>query len=165
MSIRKEIGKALNALAHANAGEMLSYDEKLAVLGAGGRRRAVAVSATAACSPASVDYVIDTCRRVDAELVVLVRADEAIPAEVEQCRLRLAAADVIHRIVPLEGEWVPAVSRYLREHGEILFMILHSADGELHAQPSRARSATGAERGDASPVPVPVVVVEPLPGG
>lgn len=174
MALTATLKKMLNALAHADAGEFMSSREKENLLGANTTQISeaqtiaeIAVETTASSSnsrrvalytgselPAEVmDYVIETCTRMQHDLTVLTLESEQTAKSVLQPHIAsLKAAGINMKLATLgSGAPVPQLSRYLRGHSEVAFLACKDT-GYL------GRSyLTGTARKDALPVPVVVV--------
>jgi hypothetical protein len=163
--------KMLDALAYADAGEYLSRREKGRVLArntntvpiaphvpepsrvrAASSARRVALYVGSELPPEVMEYVIDTCSRLQHELTVLTFESESMAqAMVKPYQQALDASGVDMELVTLSGEPLSGLNRYLRSHPEVAFLACKDS-GYL------GRSyLKGTQRKNALPVPVVVV--------
>lgn len=165
--------RMLDALAHADAGEYLTPRQKAAVLNPlPGHPQPVAVSVpeVAAAAPAAprqqvalymgselssdmMNYVIQTCARLQHGLTVLTfQAEDDANALLAPYKEALLSAGIAMQLVVLTGEPIAGLIRHLRRHSEIAFLACNET-GYL------GRSVlNGSQR--TSALPVPVVLVE-----
>jgi hypothetical protein len=161
----------LDALAFADAGEYLSRREKARVLG---QNKNPAAIAPATPEPATLrarntarrvalylgselpsevmEYVIQTCSRLQHELTVLTfESENTGRALLEPHKQALAAAGVEMEIVTLSGDPMSGLRRYLRGHPEVAFLACKEAGylGRSYLNGAQGKNA----------LPVPVVVV------
>lgn len=160
MTLRKKIGRAMDALSLANAGEMLTYRDKHRIieehldLPDRMEARAIAVSLESGLGGRMLDYLIDACQRLKADLVVFADAGNAqAESELSRSDERLQAAGISYRLVQLSGDWGRAVSRYVGAHREILFLALSALD-------SKGQSVLGQHRHLHPQIPVPLVMID-----
>lgn len=172
MTLLKRISKALESLAYADAGELLPFEEKCRILGVDPpddyrryvpcyevRPPKIAVNLGPELSLGVVDYAIATARDITADLALLRYPSGAAPAVVEPLLSRVRDSGLQYQIEDLKGPWVDAVAQFLRQHREVSFLVLGSAD--IHHE-------TASDRGRKPHFPVPLVVVgekTPLPQG
>jgi hypothetical protein len=171
MSLRRHIQQAWNSLSYADAGEMLTRREKHRLLGKAelsvlhpgpaaerGQRRAVAIQVGETLTTRVLDYAIETCERLRAELVLLAHGRSDIQDDaVESSTHRVRAAGIHSHVVRLNGEWDQAVTRYVRAHHEIIFLILNALDVNSHALLGKRQ----ARKRHSFPVPLVVVGENP----
>ncbi len=161
----------LDALAFAHAGEYLSGREKARVLAqksgeiekapaapkrvkerAASKARRVALYLGSELPPAVMDYVIQTCSRLQHELTVLTFESENTARALMEPHLQaLDAAGVEMDLVTLSGEPMAGLRRYLRSHPEVAFLACKDAGylGRSYLNGTQGKNA----------LPVPVVVV------
>jgi hypothetical protein len=161
----------LDALAFAHAGELLSGREKTRVLsrnsgaikiapaapkplkaGAASKARRVALYLGSELPPEVMDYVIQTCSRLQHELTVLTfESENTGRALLDPHQQALDAAGVEMELVTLSGEPIPGLRRYLRSHPEVAFLACKDVGylGRSYLNGSQGKNA----------LPVPVVVV------
>lgn len=161
----------LNALAHEDAGEFLTPCQKTAVLSQGvspspcqrveptvqqpapvGRRR-VALFTGRELPKDVMEYMTETCVRTQHDLTVLTFETESTAEDMLQpYQGELAAAGVDVKLVPLGGNTLSQLARYLGNHPEIAFLACKES-GYL------GRSyLTGNQRKNEMPIPVVVIV-------
>ena len=171
MSLRRHIQMAWNALSYADAGEMLTQKDKRRLLGKAElfdqshshtaervRRKAVAVQVGDTLPGRVLDYAIETCDRLRAELVLVThRPDGSQEDTVASATQRIRAAGIHTRTVSLTGEWGQALIRYVRAHHEIIFVILSALDADRNALLTQRRPRKRHN------FPVPLVVVDESP--
>jgi hypothetical protein len=162
---------AWNSLSYADAGEMLTHREKRRLLGKAGlfdqkhghtaermQTRAVAVQVGESLTRRVLDYAIETCDRLRAELVLLTHGPGAIHEHaVANATQRIREAGIHTRVVRLTGEWDQALTRYVRAHHEIIFVILNALDANSHALLAQRHTRKRHN------FPVPLVVVDENP--
>ena len=161
----------LDALAFAHAGEYLTRREKARVLGrnsgvierapfipepvklrSGSAARRVALYMGSELPPEVMDYVIQTCARLQHALtVVTFQSENTGRALLDPHRQALEAAGVEMELVTLSGEPMSGLQRYLRSHPEIAFLACKDAGylGRSYLKGTKGKNA----------LPVPVVVV------
>ena len=161
----------LDALAFADAGEYLTRREKSRVLGqksgvierapfipepvkvrSGSTARRVALYLGSELPPEVLDYVIQTCARLQHALtVVTFQSENTAQALLDPHQQALEAAGVEMELVTLSGEPMSGLQRYLRSHPEIAFLACKDAGylGRSYLNGTKAKNA----------LPVPVVVV------
>jgi len=161
----------LDALAFADAGEYLTRREKSRVLGqnSGAVERApfipepakmpsrstarrVALYLGSELPPEVLDYVIQTCARLQHALtVVTFQSENTARALLDPHRQALEAAGVEMELVTLSGEPMSGLQRYLRSHPEIAFLACKDTGylGRTYLNGTKGKNA----------MPVPVVVV------
>lgn len=162
--------RMLNALACADAGEYLSLHQKIGYLneksGAGNAYQAPAAMPPQATRerqqvalylgselPAEImHYAVQTCGRLKHGLTVLTfQSDSTARALLNPYANELADAQIAMKIVPLTGDPVSGLARYLRRHAEVAFLVCKET-GYL------GRSfLNGTQRQDVLPVPVVLV--------
>ncbi len=171
MSLRRHIQMAWNSLSYADAGEMLTQKEKHRLLGKAElfdqshshtaervRTRAVAVQVGDTLTRRVLDYAIETCDRLRAELVLLTHGPDGFQEDaVASATHRIRAAGIHTRVVSLTGEWDQALTRYVRAHHEIIFVILNARDANGNALLAQRRPRKRHN------FPVPLVVVDESP--
>lgn len=161
--LTKQIKQALAALAHADAGEMLGRRDKADTLQAApapapaptqARRGAVALSVGRVLAARNLDYAIEACQRMDAELVVLAASRDAAYLLLTPHRRRLAQLGLPCRIEQVDAPLRASLLRLLRDHAQIMFLVCGGFDDPAQCllQP-RARSFGRAA------APVPIVVL------
>jgi len=161
----------LDALAFAHAGEYLSGREKSRILSqrsgtiekapatpeparvpASSSARRVALYLGSELPPEVMDYVIQTCSRLQHELTVLTfQSENTGRALMAPHRQALDAAGVDMELVTLSGESVSGLRRYLRGHPEVAFLACKDAGYLGHGYLNGTQSENA--------LPVPVVVV------
>ena len=160
----------LDALAFAHAGDNLSLKQKSQVLAKStytidkvpssaqinqtrsrSTARRVALYLGSELPVEVIDYVVSTCASLKHELTVLTFQSESAGMELLEPHMEaLAEAGVKMELVPLTGDPLAGLARYLRGHSEIAFLTCKDS-GYL------GRSyLKGMQRKD---LPVPVVVV------
>lgn len=172
-----KLKRLLDALALADAGEMLLPREKDRVLNRAGRdatptpplpdlthtcdlaapRRSVVLGVGQSLPLLTLDYALGACNRLDASLLLLC-ADAVLATRLlELHRARLDARGVACQIVALRGEPTRAVLEYLQDHTGVLFAITSGHD------PVAALTQPAGKIPHRNP-PVPIVVVsDPSP--
>ena len=168
------IKRMLNALASADAGEYLSLHQKIDYLnqksGTGNalqadtlvpvptqatrERQQVALYMGSELPAEMMHYVVQTCGRLKHGLTVLTfQSDSTARALLSPYADELADAKIAMTIVPLTGEPVSGLARYLRRHPEVAFLVCKEI-GYL------GRSfLNGTQRQDILPVPVVLVAI------
>lgn len=165
MKLTQDIQRMLNALAHANAGEYLTRQQKDRVLSGS----AVPVAQPGPSTPAAtgplvglylgselpadvMQYVIQTCGRLRHGLRVLTfQSENEAEALLAPHREALAVAGIRTELSLLAGEPPAALVHALRKRPDVAFLICNET-GYL------GRSLlTGSVRRDAIPVPVVLV--------
>ncbi len=168
--LTEELKRMLNALAFADAAEYLTPRQKTAYLNrksaadnivqadttvqtqATRERRQVALYMGSELPADMMHYVVQTCGRLKHGLTVLTfQSDSTARALLSPYADELADAEIAMRIVPLTGDPVSGLSRYLRRHPEVAFLACKET-GYL------GRSfLNGTQRQDILPVPVVLV--------
>jgi hypothetical protein len=166
----QDIKTALDALAHADLGELKPQEQKAELLNAlppatalqqkmAGRRvarsRQVVLAIEGRLPPAAMQYAVNTCQRVDADLDLLCTvsqavAEKAIVPYVDMLR----AADIAWRIAVRNGPLPQAITNYTRTQPGTL-LVVAGADTELHARTAQG----GPSRSAAWRLDFPLVVV------
>ncbi len=166
--ITDELRRALQALAFAESGEMLSTREKSLHLSGERERPPVGqrispnrreiVLSLGACLPEGVmRYVIGTCSRMEAELAVLSRGARAgVNALLQPYRGALREAGIPWRVVALAGGGRGAWDGYLRANPQVLFMVSAGEDDPLRTL------VGGSGRARRTVLPVPLVMIGDL---
>lgn len=170
--LTEALKKMLNALAVADAGEYLTSTQKnqylfqargitppittsvleqvdnTAAEGARARRR-IALYMGMELRADMMDYVIQTCTRLDHDLTVLsIESNQAVCGMLDPFRDALKAEGIDLRVHYLTGDPIRGLGRYLRGHPEIAFLACKDT-GYL------GRSILkGTQRQNALPVPV-----------
>jgi hypothetical protein len=161
----------LDALAFADAGEYLTRREKSRVLGqksgvierapfipepvkprSGSTARRVALYVGSELPPEVMDYVIQTCARLEHALTILTfQSGNTARALLDPHRQALEATGVEMELVTLSGDPMSGLQRYLRSHPEIAFLACKDAGylGRSYLNGAKGKNA----------LPVPVVVV------
>lgn len=164
-----DIKRMLNALAFADAGEFLTLPQKDRFLKPGVEVKTtpvIAVQAEQASRPRQqvalymgselpadiMQYVVQTCARLKHGLTVLTfQPDSTANALLAPYADELKSEGIAMQVVPLSGEPVSGLARYLRRHPEVAFLACNET-GYL------GRSfLNGSQRQDALPVPVVLV--------
>jgi len=168
MTLRKQIRRAWNSLSCAHAGEMLTPRQKGRLLRAeaiheqhlaheprSAHNQTVALHVGDQLTTRMVDYAIETCQRLNADLILLAHGNSDIHnGALEKSAHQISMAGIHPRIVKLSGEWKQAVSRYIRTHHEIIFLVLSAQD--LNSQALLGQGGTHKRH----PFPVPLVMVD-----
>ena len=170
--LSENLKQMLDALAYAHAGEYLTQREKTRILAQasgeitqvpavaepvakrkGSTARRIALYLGNELPPEVMDYVIQTCARVQHELTILTfETENCARALLEPHQEALEAAGVDMKLELLSSEQpIPGLKRYLRSHPEIAFLACKDT-GYL------GRSYLSGTRNQNS-LPVPVVVV------
>jgi hypothetical protein len=178
----------LDALACAHAGEYLSAREKARVLahkpdaintqpagtepvegcaeparvGSNSNARRIALYAGSELSSEVMDYVIDTCSRMQHELTVLTfQSESSGQILLDPYRKALEAAGVNMQLESLTGEPLAGLRRYLRSHPEVAFLACRDAGylGRSYLYGSQS------QRKNTLPVPVVVITTATEGGG
>lgn len=169
--LTNEIKRMLNALAFANAGEHLTLRQKSSHLNAStgaaiaaatpapaqpatGRRQQVALYMGSELPEDMMQYVLQTCSRLNHGLTVLTfQSESSAQALLSPYSDAFAAAGITVKQVQLSGDPVAGLARYLSRHPEVAFLACNET-GYL------GRSfLNGTQRQDV--LPVPVVMVAP----
>lgn len=172
VKLTKVIKRMLNALASADAGEFLTMHQKTAYLNqnptagnvvqadnaaplstqATRERQQVALYMGSELPAEIMHYVLQTCGRLKHGLTVLTfQSDSTAHALLSRYADELGAAQIAIKIVPLTGDPVSGLARYLRRHSEVAFLVCKET-GYL------GRSfLNGTQRQDILPVPVVLV--------
>ena len=164
--LTENIKRMLNALAYANAGENLSAREKaiylskpepvIAVMAepvvAGSAQKQVALYMGSELSADVMNYVMQTCARLNHGLTVLTFQPEFhAQALLSPHKEALAAAGITLRLEILAGDPLNGLARYLRRHPAVAFLACNESGflgrGLLN----------GTQRQDVLPVPVVLV--------
>jgi hypothetical protein len=160
----------LNGLAHQDAGEFLTPREKTARLSKGPAlseaqmvreepvkpaevsRRRVALFMGRELKADVVEYVKETCARLEHDLTVLTFESEAVgQALLNPYRESMNAAGIDTKLVALSGNTINQLVRYLNQHPEIAFLTCKES-GYL----GRSYLANNQKKNE---LPVPVVVI------
>jgi len=150
--MRKLLQKALEALAYADAGEMLPFEDKCRVLevdppedypryvfGRPWRQRSkVALNLGRHVDPATVDYASAAARQLDADLILLRHPAGAAPEDVDPLLARLNASRTPYQLEDLSGGWADSVRRFLKRHREVSLVVLNPGDLNDPSLASRA---------------------------
>ncbi len=147
-SLWKQITRAADALAYADAGELLPLTEKEAVLGVPpppppvprpegpkARRQRVALVAEKGIGVAALRYALDVCERLDADLEVLTAG--ALPDVGRRVELVRQHRDVSYRVVRFGEHFLTQVARYAWNTGGLLFLVATAEDGLAERVASR----------------------------
>lgn len=168
--LTEELKRMLNALAFADAAEYLTPRQKTAYLNRKSaadniaqadttvqtqvtrERRQVALYMGSELPADMMHYVVQTCGRLKHGLTVLTfQSDSTARALLSPYADELADAGIAMKIVPLTGDPVSGLARYLRRHPEVAFLACKET-GYL------GRSfLNGTQRQDILPVPVVLV--------
>ncbi len=161
----------LDALAHENAGEYLTPSQKTTILAKGsnittsqqveptvpapavaGRRR-VALFTGRELPESVMEYVTQTCARLQHDLTVLTfESDGTAQLILNPYRDELARAGIDVNLVTLSGNTLSQLARYLDSHPEIAFLACKESGYLGHSY------LTGNQRKNEMPVPVVVIV-------
>ena len=174
VKLTEVIKRMLNALACADAGEYLSLHQKIDYLnqksGTGNalqadtpmpvptqatrQRQQVALYMGSELPAEMMHYVVETCGRLKHGLTVLTfQSDSTARALLSPYADELADAEIALKIVPLTGDPVSGLARYLRRHPVVAFLVCKET-GYL------GRSfLNGTQRQDILPVPVVLVAI------
>ncbi|MFO7542851.1 MAG: hypothetical protein R6W97_08615 [Thiobacillus sp.] len=169
--LTNEIKRMLNALAYANAGENLTLRQKAGHLNkssgaaieaaapapaqpATGRRQQVALYMGSELPEDMMQYVLQTCARLNHGLTVLTfQSESSARALLSPYMDAFESAGISMKQVQLSGDPVSGLARYLSRHSEVAFLACNET-GYL------GRSfLNGTQRQDV--LPVPVVMVAP----
>ena len=178
--LTENLKQMLDALAHAHAGEYLTQREKTriltqapgsielvpppaepAVVNKGSTARRIALYLGNDLPAEVMDYVIQTCARVQHELTVLTFESESCARALLEPHLKaLEAAGVDMKLEVLSSEQpIAGLKRYLRSHPEVAFLACKDT-GYL------GRSyLSGTRNQNSLPVPVVVVTTQAQAGG
>lgn len=165
MSLRQQIKQAWNALAYADACELLPFEEKCRLLGVEpppdqpryppSRARAkVAVNLGTGCNPALIRHAVGMASQLGAELVLLTHADGPTLESLNESLACLRDSGLGYRVETLRGPWADAMANYLCRHGEVSFLLITPQDLNY---PQDKRQPNPVRR---RPFPVPLVLVE-----
>lgn len=166
--LKQNMKHAINALASANAGEMLGRRAKQRHFIAQGttqaqpqatpettmtpKRKQVALWLQEMPSKAVLSYALSTCQRMDMDLVIIhsgnLRAQSLLASHGEA----MEATDVMIDIQALDNAEEATLFNYVKRNSRIAFLVLGSADSLMKPQGSAGK------RPIAMP-PVPIVVV------
>lgn len=147
MKLTEQIKQALSALAHAEAGEMLSRREKLQTLipdssaqaqsediyKTSGTRKMVALSLGSDPANAAVRYAVSVCHRMGADLSVLCDSTRAAASVLARYQDAFAAANITCRTVGISGNRERAIKQYLQAHSELIFVVSSGSDDPVQA--------------------------------
>lgn len=164
--LTENIKRMLNALAYANAGENLSAREKMIYLSssepavamlaepfvAGSAQKQVALYMGSELSADVMNYVMQTCARLNHGLTVLTFQPEFhAQALLKPYAEALESAGITLKLETLAGDPLNGLSRYLRRHPAVAFLACNESGflgrGLLN----------GTQRQDVLPVPVVLV--------
>ena len=173
--LSEALKQMLDALAYAHAGEYLTQREKLRILAQksgsidtvpvkpepemdmGSNARRVALYLGSELPPEVMDYVIQTCARLQHELTVLTfETENTARALLESHGKALEEARVGMKLELLSSseQPIPGLSRYLRSHPEIAFLACKDSGYLGHSY------LNGAQQQNSLPVPVVVVTTQ-----
>lgn len=160
----------LDGLAHQDAGEFLTPSQKTAEFARGNRirpeqqlvepepepavetRRRIALFMGSELAADVMDYIIQTCSRMQHDLTVLTfESEQVAQALLAPYNDSLDAAGIDTRVVSLGGNSVAQLARYLGNHSEIAFLACRES-GYL----GRSYVSGHSNRQE---MPVPVVVI------
>lgn len=163
------IKRMLSALAFADAGEYLTLPQKDRLLKQGTNVEITPATPAERSQPARarqqvalymgselpadiMQYVVQTCARLKHGLTVLTfQPDSTAHALLDPYADTLKSEGIAMQVIPLSGEPVSGLARYLRRHPEVAFLACNET-GYL------GRSfLNGSQRQDALPVPVVLV--------
>lgn len=170
IKLTQELKRMLNALAFADAGELLTLRQKTnylsqkpgaddaiqaatpAPIQSKGERQQVALYMGSELPADMMHYVVQTCGRLKHGLTVLTfQSDSAARALLSPYADELAEAGISMKTVLLTGDPVSGLASYLRRHPEVAFLACKET-GYL------GRSfLNGTQRQDVLPVPVVLV--------
>lgn len=170
-TLTKALKTMLDALAYADAGEYMTPSQKTEFLNRGSRptkaqtvkptveqpaaqpRRRVALFMGSELPSHVMEYIIQTCVRLQHDLTVLTfESDSTARDLLKPHEGALKAAGIDMQLAVLTGNSMPQLARYLRSHPEIAFLACKET-GYL------GRSyLMGTQQKNALPVPVVVVV-------
>lgn len=142
MKLSEQIKQALSALAHAEAGEMLSRREKLRTLSpdspaqlaseglrnTSNPRKLVALSLGSNTSSTAVQYAISVCQRMGADLSLLCSSARVAETIMPLHQDAISAASIACRRVVISGNPARAIKQYLQTHPQVMFIISSSSD-------------------------------------
>lgn len=161
----------LNALAFADAGENLSLKQKDSVLGqipgwienarsgvslngnTASKRRRVALFLGSDLPNEVMSYLVETCVNMQHNLIVLTFQTEKTARKLlKPYTQELTSAGVNMRLVHLNGEPMPTLTKFLKGHPEIAFLACKDTGylGSKHFQDKQGKNN----------LPIPVVVIE-----
>lgn len=178
MSWRSVVKRSMEGLAHAHAGEMLPWEEKCRLLGVepsgaelveplcrtsplGRSNRRVALLVDASLAGHLIDYVIYTCRCLEAGLTLLTSAPlQAMEPMLRPYLARLAEAGITPQLAQMESAATGGLVAYLHYHQDVIFVVVGSQNQVCRPWYESARSRSRWR------LSVPLVVVDeesPLP--
>jgi hypothetical protein len=165
------VKQMLDGLAHQDAGEFLTPSQKMAEFARGAKitptqqvveaepvpvvesRRRIALFIGSDLSADVMEYITQTCTRMQHDLTVLSFESEHVAQELlAPYREALDAAGIDIRLVTLGGNTISQLARYLANHPEISFLACKES-GYLGSS-----YVTGYQRKNEMPVPVVVIV-------
>ena len=172
MSVLTEaLKQMLDGLAHQDAGELLTPSQKTAEFARGSKikptqvvvetepapvvesRRRIALFAGSGLSPDVMEYITQTCTRMQHDLTVLSFESEHVAQELlAPYREALDAAGIDTRLITLGGNTISQLARYLENHPEISFLACKDS-GYLGSS-----YMTGHQKKNGIPVPVVIIV-------
>ncbi len=162
MTIVEQIKQAIDALAYADAGEPLGPRAMYAALNPGhatsplspkpyAGRKLVALGVGDSLPAEVMSYIIGTCRRMDADLLLITEDATRVRALLAPYLSDLEGIQCLAEEVP--GASRRAVVRVLQQNSNVLFAVTGTQDDPVHA-------LLKAKRGLLEPkTPVPVVMV------
>jgi nucleotide-binding universal stress UspA family protein len=167
MKLTEQLKKALSALAYAEMGEMLSAREKWQTVapassvrmpGAGlgqavSPRKLVVLSLGSDPSHAAVQYAVNVCQRMSADLSVLCTSARVSELVLASHQAALSAANITFRTVAISGKPERAIKQYLQAHPQVMFIVAGSSD-----DPVQTLIGNGRWDRSVNAVSVPVVV-------
>lgn len=174
--LTEQLKNALDAMAFADFGEMLSPSDKGRVLAgvpldpalrtpprtapAPKPARQIVLSLGETLHTAVMDYVVGVCQRMDAELVILSSNADSAADLLATHGEQLAAAHIAARSHLLSGNTAHAVNQYLHTHPQVLFVVSGGMDDPVHQLMVAGKHG---QRHAAAPVPIVVVAQDHAP--
>lgn len=169
--LTEALKQMLDGLAHQDAGEFLTPSQKTAEFFRGtnikptqrvvepapapvvASRRRIALFTGSDLSPDVMEYITQTCTRLQHDLTVLSFESEHVAQELlAPYREVLDVAGIDIRLVTLGGNSISQLARYLENHPEIYFLACKES-GYLGSS-----YVTGNQKKNGMPVPVVVIV-------
>lgn len=169
--LTEALKQMLDGLAHQDAGELLTPSQKTAEFARGSKikpaqvvvetepapvvenRRRIALFAGSDLSPDVMEYITQTCTRLQHDLTVLSFESRHVAEELlAPYHEVLVAAGIDIRLVTLGGNTVSQLARYLENHPEISFLACKDS-GYLGSS-----YVTGHQKKNEMPVPVVIIV-------
>lgn len=161
--LANDLKKMLDGLAYQDAGEHLSFQQKLRVLDidttqpnstiSPSSTKRIALITDQHDTPAIIDTVIQECTRFDAHLDIL-HLGPLSPVNAECMETCLQQSDTSYQFIELNTDATAELSQYIKQHPSLAFLISRQGAHQIEILLEKAESLYGTH------LPVPRVFIQ-----